>query len=132
MIESISKETSGRSITGPRVHLHLNGAALLIGSVFAYARGGHPWWLFALLILAPDLSMIGYLAGNRVGSIVYNAGHSLLIPLVLIAIAVLAETPSGIVTAIGLTWAAHIGMDRAVGFGYKYASGFKDTEIARA
>ncbi|TIX33887.1 MAG: DUF4260 family protein, partial [Mesorhizobium sp.] len=46
-------------------------------SVVLYAMTSASWWLFAVLILAPDLSMLGYLAGPRVGAVAYNALHML-------------------------------------------------------
>jgi len=32
---------------------------------------------------------------------------------------------------IALIWFAHIGIDRALGYGLKYTSGFKDTHLGR-
>jgi hypothetical protein len=129
-----------------RLHLHLDGVALLAGAVLAYALAGGSWWLFLALLLAPDLFMLGYLGGPRVGAAVYNAGHSLLWPAVLIGTAVLSggaeaiEPAAGaaraggpsVLLSVGIIWAAHIGMDRAFGFGYKYPTAFSDTDIGRA
>lgn len=87
------------------------------------------WWLFALLILAPDLSMLGYLAGPRVGAIAYNALHILIVPLVLALAGYVVG--SSMATAIGLIWIAHIAIDRALGYGLKLPSGFQDTHLGR-
>ena len=52
-------------VTGAvRLWLRLEGAAVLALCVYLYARGGHSWMLFALLFLAPDISMAGY---GRIG-----------------------------------------------------------------
>ena len=124
-----------------RAHLHLDGAAILIASVIGYALAGGSWWLFLLLLLLPDLFMLGYLGGPKTGSIVYNAGHTLLWPLLLltlslvigeIELALAGAGPSFGFLHGGLIWAAHIGMDRTVGYGYKYPTDFKDTDIGRA
>lgn len=48
--------------------IRLEHAALTIFSLLGYITLGGPWWLFAVLFLAPDLSMLGYLAGPRVGA----------------------------------------------------------------
>ena len=40
-------------------------------------RLGLPWYAFALLLLVPDLSAIGYLRGPRLGAFVYNVVHDL-------------------------------------------------------
>src|SRR5688572_16742267 len=66
-----------------RTWLRLEGAAVLVVAVVLYARGDHSWGLFALLFLAPDLGFAGYLAGPRIGAIVYNALHSYVGPLAL-------------------------------------------------
>jgi len=98
-------------------------------AIVLYAMTATSWWLFALLILAPDLSMLGYLAGPRVGAIAYNALHILIVPLVL-ALAGYA-LGSSMATAIGLIWIAHIAIDRALGYGLKLPSGFQDTHLGR-
>jgi len=106
--------------------LHIDGAVILAGAVTAYALYDGRWWLFAALILAPDLFMLGYLAGTRVGAAVYNAGHTKLIPLALIVIGILGPS---LCIEIGIIWAAHIGMDHLFGFGFKYRTEFKDTHF---
>lgn len=87
------------------------------------------WLLLVLLILAPDLSMLGYLAGPAVGAIAYNAFHTLVFPVLLF----LAALYSGSVLAaqIAAVWAAHIAMDRALGYGLKLPTGFADTHLGR-
>jgi hypothetical protein len=65
----------------PRILLQIEGAALLILSTWLYFRLDYPWWLFLLLLLFPDLSALGYLAGTRAGSISYNAFHTVTLPL---------------------------------------------------
>ena len=71
--------------------------------------------------------MIGYLAGRRVGAICYNSAHTTLLPWALL----LAGYFSGnsLALAIALIWFAHIGVDRALGYGLKYVTGFKDTHL---
>jgi hypothetical protein len=36
---------------------------------------GYAWWVFLAWLLAPDLSMIGYLINTRVGAWLYNFFH---------------------------------------------------------
>ena len=98
-------------------------------AIVLYAMSGLSWWLFALLILAPDLSMLGYLAGPRVGAVAYNALHILIAPLVLGIAGVLLVGP--ITTAVALIWIAHIAIDRALGYGLKLPTGFQDTHLGR-
>ena len=90
---------------------------------------GGSWLVFALLLLAPDLSMIGYLGGPNIGATAYNIAHTYLLPAVLVAAGLLST--STLLLALGVIWFAHIGMDRAVGYGLKYSSGFRDTHFDR-
>ncbi len=118
------------AVTGaPRLLLRAEGAALLIIAVMLYARTGTSWWLFAVLVLAPDLSFAGYLAGPRIGAAAYNAVHATIGPLALALIGLLAPSPPMITVA--LIWLAHIGADRMLGYGLKYEAGFAFTHLGR-
>ena len=114
---------------GPRLMLRLEGLTLFLGAIVAFSMTEQPWWLFALLILAPDLSMAGYLAGNRVGALVYNAAHVTLGPIVLTVVGLLlSDLP---MLGVAMIWLAHIGIDRALGYGLKYGNGFGFTHLGR-
>jgi len=115
----------------PRLLLRLEGAALLALAVLLFALSGASWWLFAILILAPDLSFVAYLAGPRVGAIAYNAVHTTVGPIVLWLIASYFYIPSRASAAVALIWAAHIGADRMLGYGLKYGAGFGFTHLGR-
>ncbi len=109
--------------------VRLEWVAVAVVAIVFYALSGVSWWLFALLILAPDLSMLGYLAGPRIGAIAYNALHILIVPLVLaLAGRFLANST---VMAVALIWIAHIAIDRALGYGLKLSTGFEDTHLGR-
>ncbi|PBC00533.1 DUF4260 domain-containing protein [Mesorhizobium sp. WSM3860] len=109
--------------------IRLEWAAVAAAAVIFYEMTGVSWWLFALLILAPDLSMLGYLAGPRIGAIAYNALHMLIAPLVLALAGILLADP--VTTAVALIWIAHIAIDRALGYGLKLPTGFQDTHLGR-
>jgi hypothetical protein len=98
---------------------------LVLGA--AYAQWGHGWWLFGGLFLAPDLAMLGYFAGPRIGAVCYNAAHVIVGPVLLGTASLLAGWPLGV--SLALIWAAHIQFDRAIGYGLKYASGFGHTHL---
>jgi len=110
--------------------LRLEGLAAAAVSAVLYARTGASWWLFAALWLAPDLSMLGYLAGDCWGARVYNAVHTYVTPVVLALGAVLLQ--AHVALAVALIWANHIGVDRLLGFGLKYADGFAYTHLGFA
>ena len=109
--------------------VRLEWAAIAVAALAFYAMAGFSWWLFAVLILAPDVSMLGYLAGPRVGAIAYNALHILIVPL-LLTLAGYAIANS-MAMAIGLIWIIHIAVDRALGYGLKLSTGFQDTHLGR-
>lgn len=111
----------------PNTFLRAEGLAVFGAAVGAYLWLDGPLWLFALLILAPDLSMLGYLGGSRVGSIVYNTVHAYVGPLALVGFATWQGVETGML--VGLVWLAHIGADRTMGYGLKLPSGFKQTHL---
>jgi hypothetical protein len=122
-------ETTGIVTGAVRTLLRLEGLMLLSGMTLLYAHSGESWWLYAILFLAPDLSFAGYLAGPRIGAIVYNAAHSYLAPTALMMAGFALAFPLAL--AIGTIWLAHIGFDRALGYGLKYAAGFSFTHLGR-
>ena len=113
----------------PAVLLRTEGVALLALSVLLYWVNGESWLLFGALLLAPDLSMLGYLAGPKVGAAIYNAFHTYAMPAVVGALGMIFASPLAI--AVALIWLAHIGVDRTVGYGLKYPTSFKDTHLER-
>jgi len=102
-------------------------AAVAAVAVVFYASSGVSWWLFAVLILAPDLSMFGYLGGPRIGAIAYNALHILIVPVLLLLVGYLSN--HAVAIAVALIWIAHIAIDRALGYGLKLSTGFQDTHL---
>jgi hypothetical protein len=125
---SADMPSSRGAVTGaPRLILRLEGAVLLAGCLAAYAVLGASWWLFAILFLLPDIFMLGYLLDSRRGAALYNLGHSTVLPALTIAAGLF--TGSDTATAAGLIWLAHVGFDRALGYGLKYPEGFWRTHL---
>ena len=113
----------------PATLLRIEGVALLALGVLLYWVNAESWLLFGVLLLAPDLSMLGYLAGPRVGAALYNAFHAYAMPTVVGALGMIFASPMAM--AVALIWFAHIGVDRTVGYGLKYPTSFKDTHLQR-
>jgi hypothetical protein len=113
----------------PRVLLRAEGLAVAVAAIVLYVNAGYPWWLLVALVLAPDLAMIGYLAGPTIGAMAYDAAHTYVLPVILVAAGVVGDAEIAI--ELGLIWLTHIGVDRAVGYGLKYPTGFKDTHLQR-
>ena len=118
---------SGAAVGMPRFLLQTEGATALAIATTVYAGTGLSWWWFAGLFLIPDLSMIGYLTGPRIGAALYNLAHSYLAPAAVLAVGVAAADRW--MVPVALIWFAHIGFDRMVGYGLKYASAFGDTHL---
>jgi hypothetical protein len=113
----------------PKLILRLEGLALFAASLAAFIYLKQSFWIFAGLLLVPDLSMAAYLAGPKLGAIIYNIFHTTIAPLLLAIYGVwFGELFAQILASI---WLAHIGLDRAIGYGLKYATDFKDTHLGR-
>lgn len=118
------------AVTGmPRTWLRAEGvAALAAGAALYLHLGGQLIWLFPLL-LAVDISMVGYLVGPRAGAVVYNLVHNWAAGIAVLALGWwLGSPPIGLVGAILV---AHTGMDRTLGYGLKYPTAFADTHLGR-
>ncbi len=114
-------------LTRPSYLLRAEEVALTVGAVALYWQMHFSWVLFAVLFLVPDLFMVGFLAGPKVGAAIYNFGHLLVWPV--IAFAVGWWLGRNLWEAVGIIWFAHIALDRMLGFGLKYPGEFKDTHL---
>lgn len=123
----ISTTTSDKVEGSPRLILRLEGLVIGLLCIWFFHRSGTSWWLFGGLIVAPDLTMLGYIAGPRTGAAIYNAGHTLLVPGALAAVGLGIDSSAFLAAA--MAWGAHIGIDRALGYGLKYPTGFSDTHL---
>ena len=113
----------------PRRLLRLEGLSVFVAALVLYFDAAYGWLLLVVLALAPDLSMLGYVAGSRVGALSYDLVHAYVGPLALGVFGVLAD--ADLALQLALIWAAHIGADRVLGYGLKYPSAFKDTHLQR-
>lgn len=113
---------------GVKWMLRLEGLTLLALAAGLYAHLIGDWKMFAILFLAPDVAFVSYLFGPRIGAMGYNAVHSTIGPVVLAVAAILLNIHLAL--AVALIWLAHIGFDRALGYGLKYASAFGDTHLS--
>ena len=119
----------GSVFGAPRMILQAEGAVALAAAAGAYGWSGTHWSLFAVLFLVPDLAMLAYFAGPRVGAASYNLAHSYILPAILLGVGL--AVGSIWFVPVALTWIAHIGFDRTVGYGLKYATAFGDTHLGR-
>jgi hypothetical protein len=110
-----------------RCILRLEGLAAFAAGIAAFALLGGNWWLFAVLFLLPDLGMLGYLRGPKAGAFTYNLTHTHAGPALLAAVA-WAAAPA--LLPVAAVWFAHVGFDRALGYGLKLHT-FGRTHLGR-
>ena len=103
------------------------GVEGLIADAVFTAESSHRW--FALLLLAPDLSALGYLVNVQVGAATYNLVHTQVLPVLLLAVGYFSGNQ--LLIELALIWLGHIGIDRLAGFGLKYPTKFQDTHLQR-
>lgn len=124
----MNDKTQISAVAGPvRTLLRAEGLAVLAAATTLYFITGGVWWVYAILLFAPDLSFLGYAGGNKVGAVIYNLAHTYLVPILLGMAGILLQID--LLQHLALIYFAHIGLDRALGYGLKYASGFKHTHL---
>jgi Domain of unknown function (DUF4260) len=127
MTDSTVLPVTGLVTGAPHILLRLEGAAMLLAATIVYSHFAAGWLMFAVLFLVPDVFMLGYLLNRRWGAVVYNAGHTYLVPASLFAVGFTFNHATAI--ALSLIWIGHIGFDRMLGYGLKYATGFKFSHL---
>lgn len=95
--------------------------------VYLFSLLEYEWWWFLVLLLSPDISMLGYLFGNKTGAILYNIFHHKGLALGIYFFGIYLSIP--LCQLIGVILFAHAAMDRVMGYGLKYHKGFKYTHL---
>jgi hypothetical protein len=113
----------------PAVLLRAEGLVLFACAVALYVREDYSILLLVVLFLAPDLSFVGLAGGPRLGAVAYDTAHTYIGPLLLASGSLIVEWSVGV--QLGLIWLAHIGIDRALGYGLRYPDAFRDTHLQR-
>jgi hypothetical protein len=109
--------------------LRLEGLAAFVAGLALYGAGGGNWLLVVPLLLLPDLSAAGYLVSPRVGAFAYNVAHTWAPGLAVLGLGFALAIPA--VQLLGAILVAHVGMDRAAGYGLKLPTAFGDTHLGR-
>ncbi|MEO8712444.1 MAG: DUF4260 domain-containing protein [Parafilimonas sp.] len=109
--------------------IRLEEAAMFLFGIFLFNQLSFAWWLFPALILLPDISMIGYAAGNKFGAIMYNIFHHKAVALVVYVIGFYLYNET--IMLVGIILFSHSSMDRLFGYGLKYFTGFSDTHLGK-
>ncbi|GGG74625.1 hypothetical protein GCM10007415_02690 [Parapedobacter pyrenivorans] len=109
--------------------LQLEQAALMVACYFVSLHLGYAWWLFFVLLLLPDISMVGYAIDNKWGAALYNLFHHQGVAIAVIGIGWFVNQEY--VLLAGIILLGHSAMDRLFGYGLKYNSGFQDTHLGK-
>ncbi|MBF2709329.1 DUF4260 domain-containing protein [Flavobacterium soyangense] len=107
--------------------LKIEEFGLFLFGIYLFNQLDYAWWWFLVLILTPDLSMIGYAFGNKSGAFLYNLFHHRAIALVLYLAGIYSS--NNLIQLTGIILFAHSSMDRMMGYGLKYETGFKFTHL---
>ncbi len=107
--------------------LKLEQLGLFLFSIFLFNQTDYQWWWFLVLLFAPDLSMIGYLAGSKVGGFLYNIFHHQ--ALAIFAFYLGWQLQINWLEVSGIILLGHSSMDRVLGYGLKYPDHFKHTHL---
>ncbi|GAA4272985.1 DUF4260 domain-containing protein [Aquimarina gracilis] len=110
-----------------KIIVQLEEIAMLGLGIFLFSILPYPWWLFLVLFLAPDIGMIGYLANNKIGALVYNLFHHKGLAILLYLIGIYLG--NHILQLIGTILFSHSAFDRVIGYGLKLEKGFKFTHL---
>ena len=103
-------------------------AQLMLAIIALYYQPLHfAWWLWPVLFLSPDISMLGYLAGSKSGAFFYNLFHHKAVAGILIAVGYMGHLQVWLFIGI-LLW-AHSAFDRLMGYGLKYNDSFNHTHL---
>ena len=107
--------------------IRLEEFGLFLFSIYLFFTLDYPWWFFPVLLLAPDISMIGYLGGSRLGAILYNFVHFRALALLAYIAGLFFALP--LLSLAGVIMFAHSSLDRAFGYGLKYSDSFNSTHL---
>jgi hypothetical protein len=113
----------------PLVLLRLEGLVLFAAAIALYVREDFSILALVVLFLVPDLSFVGLAAGSRVAAVAYDSVHTYVGPILLASTSVIVEWNTGVM--LGLIWLAHIGIDRALGYGLRYPDAFRESHLQR-
>jgi hypothetical protein len=96
-------------------------------SIFLFTKLNFAWWWYPVLLLTPDLSMIGYLVSPQIGAVTYNFIHHKALGISIFVIGIiLASQP---LQLAGLILFGHSSMDRILGYGLKHLDSFQHTHL---
>jgi Domain of unknown function (DUF4260) len=109
--------------------LKLEELAMFFASIYALHYLQVSWWWYLIVFVGPDISMIGYFAGNKVGAACYNLFHHKGIAIAILMTGIFLSNWN--MEVIGMVLFGHSSLDRFAGYGLKYNEGFKFTSLGK-
>ncbi|WP_209404782.1 DUF4260 domain-containing protein [Pseudozobellia sp. WGM2] len=107
--------------------LKLEELAMFALGIYLFGMLPYQWWWFLVLLLIPDIGMLGYLFNDKVGALVYNLFHHKGVAIAIYVLASYLSQPEW--QLVGIILFSHSAMDRVFGYGLKYNKGFKFTHL---
>ncbi|UOQ71573.1 DUF4260 domain-containing protein [Hymenobacter cellulosilyticus] len=109
--------------------LKIEELAQVLLALFVFTYLPYAWWVLPATFLLPDLSMLGYVAGPRVGAVCYNLAHHKALALAVGVTGWVLGLP--LLVLAGTVLLGHSAFDRLLGYGLKHTTGFHDTHLGQ-
>jgi uncharacterized protein DUF4260 len=107
--------------------LKLEELVMFAFCVYALTLFHVSWWMYLLILIAPDISFVGYIAGNKIGAVCYNLFHHKGVAIAIFLAGFILKNEW--LQVIGIILFGHSSMDRSLGYGLKLDEGFKYTHL---
>ena len=107
--------------------LKLEELFMFLLGIYLFSLLDFQWWWFLILILLPDIGMVGYVLNNKAGALMYNIFHHKGLAIAIYLTGIYLSVP--LFQLIGIIVFSHASMDRMIGYGLKYEKGFKYTHL---
>ena len=107
--------------------IKLEEAFMFLLSIILFNQTDYPWWIFLVLILIPDVGMLGYIVNTKIGAYMYNVFHHKGIAIGILCLGWYLKSP--LLELSGIILFGHSSMDRMLGYGLKFEDSFKHTHL---
>ena len=96
-------------------------------TIFLFSKLDFAWWWYPVLLLTPDISMIGYLISPQIGAGTYNFIHHKALGISIFVLGIILANQ--LIQFAGLILFGHSSMDRILGYGLKHSDSFQHTHL---
>lgn len=110
-----------------KITLKLEELAMFGLGIVAFNQLEFAWWWFLVLILTPDIGMLGYLVNSKIGALAYNVFHHKGLAVLVYFMGLYFA--NDILQLMGVILFSHASLDRIFGYGLKYRTSFNDSHL---